>query len=109
MKKLLFAAVLLAATSAGAQQFTMKLSTSTRGDALNEWLNTLKTGVEAGSGGFERRDDAIALVRRRLCLKADRDGEIAESLGDRLKQRNGLWSAGPAEQRLVTLWWDRAG
>ena len=52
MKKL-FAAVLCLVflNEANAQQFTMKLSTSTRGDALNEWLNTLKKGVEAGSGG----------------------------------------------------------
>ena len=34
----------------------------------------------AGSG-FERREDAIALVRRRLCLSPERDGEIATALG----------------------------
>ena len=47
------AAFLLAAavSSASAQQFTMKLSTSTSGDALVEWLNTFKKGVEASSGG----------------------------------------------------------
>lgn len=59
--------------------------------------------------GFDRREDAVALVRRRLCLTADRDREIAGTLGERLKERDGLWSAGPAEQRLVTLWWDGAG
>jgi SAM-dependent methyltransferase len=58
------------------------------------------------SGGFERREDAVALVRRRLCLPADRDGEIAEALGDRLARRDGLWSAGPPTQRIVTMWWD---
>jgi len=63
----------------------------------------------AGSGGFARLDDAIALVRRRLCVKADRDGEIAEALGERLVERNGLWSAGPQRQPLVTMWWSRAG
>ena len=49
-----FAAFVLAAGVAGtacAQQFTMKLSTSTSGDALVEWLNTLKKGVETSSGG----------------------------------------------------------
>ena len=51
MKKLLLAAMLLAATSAGAQQFTMKLSTSTSGDALVEWLNTFAKGVQASTGG----------------------------------------------------------
>ncbi|HVF07362.1 MAG TPA: class I SAM-dependent methyltransferase [Actinomycetota bacterium] len=59
----------------------------------------------AGSG-FERREDAIALVRRRLCLPAERDDEIASALGDRLVRRDGLWRAGPREQRVVTLWWD---
>ena len=37
--------------SAHAQQFTMKLSTSTSGDALVEWLNTFARGVQASSGG----------------------------------------------------------
>jgi precorrin-6B methylase 2 len=58
------------------------------------------------SGGFERREDAVGLIRRRLCLTPERDDEIAEALGDRLAQHDGLWSAGPEAQRLVTLWWD---
>jgi SAM-dependent methyltransferase len=57
-------------------------------------------------GGFARREDAVALVRRRLCLPADRDAEIADALGDRLRERDGLWSAGPDESVVVTLWWD---
>lgn len=61
----------------------------------------------AGRGGFERRGDAVALIRRRLCLPADRDPEVAGALGERLVERGGLWSAGPTEQPLVTLWWDR--
>jgi hypothetical protein len=59
------------------------------------------------SGGFERRDDAIAFIRRRLCLPADRDGELAKALGGRLMERDGLWAAGPLEHRIVTMWWDR--
>jgi SAM-dependent methyltransferase len=64
--------------------------------------------VDAGQrgGGFARREDAVALVRRRLCLPAARDAEIADALGDRLEEREGLWSAGPAEATVVTLWWD---
>lgn len=58
------------------------------------------------SSGFERRENALALVRRRLCLPAERDEEIAEALGERLIQDDGAWSAGPAEQTVVTLWWD---
>lgn len=67
----------------------------------------IDTDDMAGSG-FERRQDAIALVRRRLCLSAERDDEIAAALGDRLVRGDGLWRAGPKEQRVVTLWWDAA-
>ena len=59
------------------------------------------------SGGFECRGDAIAFIRRRLCLSADRDAELAEALGQRLVERDGLWAAGPIEHRIVTMWWDR--
>ena len=59
------------------------------------------------SGGFERREDAIAFIRRRLCLPADRDADVAEALGERLVERDGLWSAGSFEHPIVTLWWDR--
>jgi TRAP-type C4-dicarboxylate transport system substrate-binding protein len=52
MKKLaLVASLLIAAGTAGAQQHTMKLSTSTSGDALVEWLNTFAKGVNLSSGG----------------------------------------------------------
>jgi len=60
--------------------------------------------------GFDRREDAVALVRRRLCLPASRDDEVAEALGERLQRDDGLWSAGPVPgQRVVTLWWDTGG
>jgi hypothetical protein len=59
-------------------------------------------------GGFQRREDAVGLIRRRLCVTPDRDDEVAEALGSRLAQHEGLWSAGPDTQRLVTMWWDRA-
>lgn len=60
-------------------------------------------------GGFERREDAVALVRRRLCLTPGADAEIEAALGDRLAQREGYWSAGPPEHRSSTLWWDGSG
>jgi SAM-dependent methyltransferase len=63
-------------------------------------------GDAHASGGFDRREDAVALVRRRLCLPASRDDEVAAALGDRLRERGGLWSAGPPAGRTVTLWWD---
>jgi SAM-dependent methyltransferase len=64
------------------------------------------TDEHPAGGGFERREDAVALIRRRLCLPASRDDEVAAALGDQLGARDGLWSAGPPEQRVVTLWWD---
>ena len=66
------------------------------------------TADTAGSG-FERRGDAIALVRRRLCLTPERDDDIADALGSRLHEHAGLWGAGPHEQRVITLWWEPAG
>lgn len=61
-------------------------------------------------GGFARRKDAVAFARRRLCLTADRDVEVDEALGDRLREVDGLWSAGPpGGHSVVTLWWDPAG
>ncbi len=57
-------------------------------------------------GGFARRADAIALIRRRLCLPADRDRDLADALGARLAESDGRWSAGPTRRTIVTLWWD---
>ena len=59
------------------------------------------------SGGFPARADAIALARRRLCLGADRDDEVADALGPSLALRDGLWSIGPARQVVATIRWDR--
>jgi SAM-dependent methyltransferase len=65
----------------------------------------LDAGTDRG-GGFRRRADAVALIRRRLCLPATMDGAIEAALGDRLREHDGLWSAGPSRRRLVTMWWD---
>jgi len=65
--------------------------------------------AEMAGSGFERRGDAIALARRRLCLTPERDDEIADALGSRLREHGGLWGAGPPQQRVITLWWDPAG
>jgi SAM-dependent methyltransferase len=59
-------------------------------------------------GGFQARDDAIRVVRKRLCLPAGRDDDIAEALGSRLRELDGLWNVGPEERTVVTLWWDPA-
>jgi SAM-dependent methyltransferase len=58
-------------------------------------------------GSFDRKQDAIALIRRRLCLPSERDEELADALGPRLVEREGRWSAGPTDQRLATIWLGR--
>jgi SAM-dependent methyltransferase len=67
---------------------------------IQRWATPSRTG------GFERRVDAVALVRRRLCLGPARDPELIEALGPNLVQHQGLWSAGPADQSLATIWFD---
>ena len=64
--------------------------------------------VDDGGGGFAERAAAIASVRRRLCLPADRDDEIALALADRLRRLDDGWDVGPPERTIVTLWWDPA-
>src|SRR5262245_41221458 len=44
-------ASVLAVTAAGAQQFTMKLSSPTINDVTHEYYKTFKAGVEARAGG----------------------------------------------------------
>jgi SAM-dependent methyltransferase len=62
-----------------------------------------------GAGGFRRREDAVAWIRRRLCLDSSRDPEVVSVLGDRLAFEDGLWSVrGPVEP-VVTAWWDVTG
>ena len=58
------------------------------------------------SGGFVDRAAAIALIRRRLCLPASLDDDVEERLGDRLAETDGVWTAGPRDQVVSTLWWD---
>jgi SAM-dependent methyltransferase len=55
--------------------------------------------------GFDRLEDLVAFTRRRLCLPADRDAEVAEALLEAgTRQVGGVWvGAGP--RRLATLSW----
>ena len=55
-----------------------------------------------GAGGFERREDAVAWIRRRLCLDAGRDAEVAAALGARLVHEDGLWAVRPPAEPVVT-------
>jgi 2-polyprenyl-3-methyl-5-hydroxy-6-metoxy-1,4-benzoquinol methylase len=57
-------------------------------------------------GGFARREDAVAWIRRRLCLDATRDVDVAEALGERLGFDGAFWSVSPPIDPVVTLWWD---
>jgi TRAP-type C4-dicarboxylate transport system substrate-binding protein len=43
-------ALLMAAAACAAPAFTMKLSTTSTNDSLNEWLKTFKAGIEARAG-----------------------------------------------------------
>ncbi len=56
-------------------------------------------------GGFERRADAVAMVRRRLCLGAERDDELAGMLEPWLRKVDGLWDVGPPDRRVISFWW----
>lgn len=60
--------------------------------------------------GYASRADALAEARRRLCLPPERDAELADALGERLRERPGGWLAAPIEPgAAVTIWWDTAG
>jgi cyclopropane fatty-acyl-phospholipid synthase-like methyltransferase len=54
-------------------------------------------------GGFADRADLVAWVRRRLCLTADRDPEVADAIAERTVERDGLTNFAP--QPVVTLSW----
>jgi hypothetical protein len=58
------------------------------------------------AGGFERREDAVAWIRRRLCLEATRDTDVAAALGERLVHDGAFWSVRPPIEPVVTVWWD---
>ncbi|MHB8538107.1 MAG: class I SAM-dependent methyltransferase [Candidatus Dormibacteria bacterium] len=58
------------------------------------------------AGGFEHREDAVAWIRRRLCLDASRDADVATALGERLVHDGAYWSAGSPAEPVVTIWWD---
>jgi hypothetical protein len=55
--------------------------------------------------GFDRFEELVAFTRRRLCLPADRDPEVAEALLEAGTRRvGGVWvGAGP--RLLTTLSW----
>jgi SAM-dependent methyltransferase len=60
------------------------------------------------AGSFERRGDLVAFLRRRLCLTADRDPEIAEALEPIAVHEAAGWRLGPLHRQVVTLSWPGA-
>jgi SAM-dependent methyltransferase len=54
--------------------------------------------------GFERFEELVAFTRRRLCLPASRDPEVAAAIDPDAARQPGGWSLG-GPQRLVTLSW----
>jgi SAM-dependent methyltransferase len=67
-------------------------------------LDPLRQDWEApGGGGFETLPKMVAFLRRRLCLPADRDPEIAEAIeGFVVRRPEGF---GFPSRPVVTLWW----
>jgi SAM-dependent methyltransferase len=54
-------------------------------------------------GGFRRKEDLVAWVRRQLCLPKEREPEVAEALEERIEERDGLY--GFQDRPVVTVWW----
>jgi len=57
-------------------------------------------------GGFETKSEAVAMVRRLLCLPAERDPEVERLLDERWKSAGGRW--GFPDRPVATIWWDGA-
>jgi SAM-dependent methyltransferase len=57
------------------------------------------------AGSFERLDDLVAFMRRRLCLPASRDPEIAGALEPIAIHEPGGYRLGPIDRPVVTLSW----
>jgi len=59
---------------------------------------------EPRPGGFQRKDDIAAWVRRQLCLPVDRTDEVAEAIDPWIVERDDLFSF--EDQPVVTIWWN---
>jgi SAM-dependent methyltransferase len=57
-------------------------------------------------GSFERFEDLVAFTRRRLCLPAERDPEIAEALEPLTVRDEAGYRMAPQERPVVTLSWN---
>jgi SAM-dependent methyltransferase len=59
--------------------------------------------TSSGGGGFARREDLVAFIRRRLCVGPERDAEIEAATADQVVERDGLFGFGG--RPVVTLRW----
>ncbi len=72
----------------------------------------VEAGIEPGRadwtasrrGGFRRKEDLVAWIRRQLCLPADRDPEVEEALGPGIVESEAGY--GLPDRDVVTFWWD---
>jgi len=55
-------------------------------------------------GGFARREELVAWVRRQLCLPASLDHEVGEAIKDWIREQDGR--VGLPERPVMTIWWD---
>jgi SAM-dependent methyltransferase len=55
-------------------------------------------------GGFRRREDLVAWVRRSLCLTPDRDPEVEAAIRGWIVERDRLY--GFPDRPVLTLWWE---
>jgi SAM-dependent methyltransferase len=80
-------------------------------DDAVEALGSLGLAVErqdwttADAGSFERLDDLVAFMRRRLCLPSARDPEIAEALRPLTVRDAAGYRMGPLQRAVSTLSW----
>ena len=58
-------------------------------------------------GGFRRREDLVAWVRRLLCLPRDRDPEVARALETHIVESDGVFAL--PDRPVVTTWWRGGG
>jgi len=85
-----------------------------RGPSADDAVAALRAlGLEVGredwtathSGSFERFEDLVAFTRRRLCLPAERDPEIAATLEPLSVRDDGGYRMAPLQRPVVTLSW----
>ena len=66
--------------------------------ARHDWTGDRRAGLDS----FQ---ELVADTRRRLCLAAERDPEVADALGGEAAHGEGGWWLGAGPRRLVTLAW----